>query len=88
MKRSRFLLRCWTSVCQKLPEYFEEKLIPFQHYVLSPQRQHGCSLAQIGNTAQTLMHIYMPADYTVQKAGSKDVKVGTKLGPREMRGNE
>lgn len=53
MNRAGFSLRRRTSVCQRLPADFEEKLMSFQRYVIGLRRQHGYGLGQIGNADHT-----------------------------------
>lgn len=77
INRAGFSLRRRTSVCQRLPADFEEKLMSCQRYVIGLRRQHGYGLGQIGNADQTPMQFDMPLNYTVEKVGAKDVKVRT-----------
>lgn len=75
MKRFGFSLRRRTSVCQKLPSDFEEKLIEFQRYVIAKRKEKGYLLGQIGNADQTPVYFDMPVAYTVNEKGAKEVKV-------------
>lgn len=77
MKRAGFSLRRRTSVCQRLPADFEEKLVSFQRYVLKLRQEHGYMLSQIGNADQTPIYFDMPISWTVDSVGAKDVKVRT-----------
>lgn len=77
MKRFGFSLRRRTSVCQKLPGDFEEKLISFQRYVIKKRLEKGYTLGQIGNADQTPVYFDMPMAYTVAEKGSKEVRLRT-----------
>ncbi|KAM7298529.1 pogo transposable element with KRAB domain [Ixodes scapularis] len=74
MKRFGFSLRRQTSVCQKLPSDFEQKLIEFQRYVIAKRKEKGYLLGQIGNADQTPVYFDMPVAYTVNEKGAKEVK--------------
>lgn len=75
MRRKGFALRRRTSICQKLPEEYEDKLIEFQLYVNSLRRQHGYMLGQIGNADETPVWFDMPSSTTVCERGAKEVKL-------------
>lgn len=77
MKRSGLSLRRRTSICQRLPVDFEEKLTSFQRYVIGLRRRHGYCLGQIGNADQTPIYFDMPLTRTVEAVGAKQVKVRT-----------
>ncbi|KAL1465896.1 hypothetical protein MTO96_043068 [Rhipicephalus appendiculatus] len=72
MRRKGFALRRRTSICQKLPEGYEDKLIEFQLYVNSLRQQHGYMLGQIGNADETPVWFDMPSSTTVcENAGQR-----------------
>lgn len=75
MKRKGFSLRRRTGICQKLPAEYEEKLDAFQRYVLNLRRNNNYQLGQIGNADQTPLYFDMPATTTVEKKGTKQVRV-------------
>lgn len=75
MRRKGFALRRRTSICQKLPEAYEDKLIDFQRYVIRLRQQHGYMLGQIGNADETPVWFDMPSSTTVCERGSKEVKL-------------
>lgn len=75
MRRKGFALRRRTSICQKLPEEYEDKLIEFQLYVNSLRRQHGYVFGQIGNADETPVWFDMPSSTTVCERGAKEVKL-------------
>jgi hypothetical protein len=75
MARKGFSLRRRTSICQKLPPNFEEKLVEFQRFVIRKRQEKGYPLGQIGNADQTPVYFDMPSAYTVTKKGDKEVKI-------------
>lgn len=75
MKRFGFSLRRRTSICQKLPGDFEEKLISFQRFVIRKRMEHGYAVGQMGNADQTPVWFDMPVACTVNEKGAKEVKV-------------
>lgn len=77
MKRSGFALRRRTSVCQKLPSHFEEKLIEFQRYIIHLRSTYNHALGQIGNADETPVYFDMPRNNTVNEVGAREVKVLT-----------
>ena len=72
MRRSGLALRCRTSLAQRLPSDFGEKLQSFHHYV---RKKHSYPLDQIGNANQTPVFFDMPTPATVHKKGEKSVIV-------------
>lgn len=77
MRRKGFALRRHTSIWQKLPEMYEDKLIVFQLYVNSLWRDHGYMLGQIGNADERSVWFYMPSFMTVCKRRAKEVKLSS-----------
>lgn len=74
-KQFGFSSRRWTSVCQKLPADFEEKLVKFQCYVMNRRREKGYQVGQIAD--QVTVFFGMPMAWTVNKKGTKEVKLRT-----------
>lgn len=74
MRRKGFALHQRTSICQKLPEAYKDKLVEFQRYVRLRQ-QHGYTLGQIGNANETPVWFDMPSSTTVCERGVKAVKL-------------
>lgn len=77
MRRNGFSLRRRTTICQKLPGDFDDKLIAFQKYVLGLRRENDYGLGQIGNADETPVFFDMPRAYTVNEVGAREVKVRT-----------
>ncbi|KAL1475928.1 hypothetical protein MTO96_018954 [Rhipicephalus appendiculatus] len=53
MKRKGFALRRRTSVCQKLPEDFDHKLVEYQHFIIELRRQRYYMMGHMGNADET-----------------------------------
>lgn len=73
MKRQGFSLRRRTTICQKLPGDFEEKLVNYQKFVISLRKEFNFLLGQIGNADETPIWFDLPANYTVHEKGDKQV---------------
>lgn len=77
MIRNGFSLRRRTTICQKLPADFDQKLVSFQRYIMQLRKKNQYSLGQIGNADETPIYFDMPVNYTVAKKGSKQVSIKT-----------
>lgn len=77
MKRQGFSIRRRTTLCQRLPDAYEEKLLSFQRYVIDLRKRHDYLYSQIGNADQTPVYFEMPLDTTLQQKGSKSVSILT-----------
>lgn len=75
MKRAGFSLRRRTSLAQRLPAFYDEKLIKFQRYVISLRKKYSYLLGQMGNADQTPVYFDMPSNTTVNKKGAKSVLI-------------
>ncbi|KAM7313092.1 pogo transposable element with KRAB domain [Ixodes scapularis] len=75
MKRKGFSLRRRTSICQKLPEAYEEKLVAFQRFLIKLHQYRSHMIGQIGNANQTPRFFDMPSNYTVESKGAKQVRI-------------
>ncbi|KAM7297194.1 Pogo transposable element with KRAB domain [Ixodes scapularis] len=67
MKRNGLSLRGRTTVCQRLPDAYEEKRLEFHRYVAELQTKNGFMLGQIGNADQTPVWFDMPSRRTVSE---------------------
>jgi hypothetical protein len=75
--RNEICIRRETSVSQRLPDAYEEKILCFLKYIISLWRQHSCIVSQIGNSDQTPVYFEMPLNTAVHKKGDKNVTVRT-----------
>ncbi|KAL1472669.1 hypothetical protein MTO96_022891 [Rhipicephalus appendiculatus] len=77
MKRQGLSIRRRTTICQRLPASYEEKLLKYQRYVTGLRKQHDYIFSQIGNADETPVYFEMPLDTTIEKMGSSSVSVLT-----------
>jgi hypothetical protein len=77
MSRHDLTIRRRTTIAQRLPEAYEEKLVSFHKYVLKLRKQHEYLLGQIGNDNQTPVFFDMPESTTVNSTGEKTVQIRT-----------
>lgn len=77
MRRHGLSLRRRTTLCQRLPEDLEEKVMDFQRFVIRLRKEKGFILSQIGNADQTPLNYDMPASRTVHSKGDRSVTVRT-----------
>lgn len=77
MRRHGFALRRRTSVCQKLPVHFEDKLLEFQRYIINLRKNRTYTFNNIGNADETPIYFDMPRACVVNEKGAKEVKVLT-----------
>ncbi|KAH8034731.1 hypothetical protein HPB51_000825 [Rhipicephalus microplus] len=64
-----------TSIGQKLPEEFEDKLINFQHFVNWLWEQNDYMMGQICKADETPVLFDMSSSTTITQRGAKDVKL-------------
>lgn len=77
MKRHGFSLCRRTSVCQKLPPHYEEKLVAYQKYIINLRQKMHYALQHMGNADETPVYFDMPRNETIDTVGSKEVKLVT-----------
>ena len=78
LERHGVSIRRRTTVAQKLPQDYEDKLINFQRFhCIAKRKQHNYELRYIGNADQTPMTFDIVANSTVYKKGSKTVSILT-----------
>ena len=75
MDRFGFSIRRRTTIAQKLPQDYEEKLIKFQRYVLAKRKEHDFDLKYIGNADQTPLTFDIVTNSTVSVKGVKSVPI-------------
>ncbi|KAM7315654.1 hypothetical protein ISCGN_005437 [Ixodes scapularis] len=75
MKRNGLSLRRQTTVCQKLPDTYEEKLQEFHCYVDDLRTRNSFMLGQIGNADQTPVWFDMPSRKTIAEKGCLQVNL-------------
>jgi len=75
MKRRNLSVRAVTSLGQKLPQDWKEKMAAFKLFV--EQNIQGIELQQIGNMDEVPMSFDMPSNFTIDKKGSENIKIST-----------
>lgn len=75
MQCKGFSLHRRTSICQKLAEEFEVKLVSFQRYAIRLRQEKNYMLGQIGNDDETPVWFDMPSSTTIAERGAKEVKL-------------
>ncbi|KAE8745947.1 hypothetical protein FOCC_FOCC007308 [Frankliniella occidentalis] len=83
MVRHGFSLHRRTSICQKLPADFEEKLVAFQRFVITLRKEIDYLLGQIGNADETPIWFDLPANYTITEKGDKQVVLKSTGGEKQ-----
>ena len=81
MKRNGLSLRQKTTLAQRLPDDYEEKIIRFHRYIIDRRKEHNFPLHLIANMNETPLTFDMPPNCTVNNTGEKTIKIRT-------RGNE
>lgn len=76
-KRNGLSIRRRTSISQRLPSAYDEKLLSFQRHIIRLRKDNAYLLSQIGNADQTPVYLEMPLDRTVSVKGSKSVTIRT-----------
>ena len=77
MDRHDLSIRRRTTISQKLPENFEDKLLKFQFFIIAERKKHEYDLSLIGNADQTPLTFDMLANSTVDAKGTKSVSIMT-----------
>lgn len=77
MRRSGLSLRKRTTLCQRLPSAYDDKVIEFHRFVIRIREQKNFLLSQIGNADQTPLNFDMPPSTTVEKKGVRSVHIRT-----------
>lgn len=75
MKRHDLSVRAVTSIGQKLPRDWEEKMAVFELFVKNAI--DGVDFEQIGNMDEVSISFDMPSGFTVERKGSSDVRITT-----------
>ena len=76
-QRNGLSIRRRTTISQRLPSAYEEKLVSFQRHIIRLRKKNSYLLSQIGNADQTPVYFEMPLDSTVSVKGSKSVTIRT-----------
>lgn len=77
MKRNGLSLRQKTTLAQRLPPDYEEKIVQFHQYVIRQRWAHNYPLHLVGNMDEVPVQFDMPSNRTVNAVGDKTVKIRT-----------
>lgn len=75
IKRNRVVRRAVTSIGQKLPDDWEQKMKSFVEFVT--KHKHQYALDQIGNMDEVPVCFDMPSKFTMDFQGTSDVRITT-----------
>jgi transposase-like protein len=75
MRRHRLSVRAVTSVGQKLPVHWEEKMASFKLFV--ENAKSGVELQHFGNMDEVPVSFHITSNYTVDEKGSQDIRIST-----------
>jgi hypothetical protein len=75
MRWAGLALQCRTTLVQRLPGEYSQKLLEFQWHVIKLRKQHPYILGHIGNANQTPVYFDMPSNVTVNEKGAKPVLI-------------
>jgi hypothetical protein len=77
MCRMGLALQRRTTICQKLPKDFEQKLLNYQRYITNLRKTGNFLMGQIANADETAVYLDMPPNYMLEKKGVKEVLLKT-----------
>jgi len=77
MHRMVLALRRRTTICQKLPKDFEQKLLNYQRYVTILRKTGNFLIRQMANADEMAIYLDMLPNYTLEKKGVKEVLLET-----------
>jgi len=77
MRRMGLALRLRTTICQKLPKDFEQKLLNYKRYIAYLRKTGNFLMVQMANADETAIYLDMPPNYTLEKKGVKEVLLKT-----------
>ncbi|KAK8784512.1 hypothetical protein V5799_009125 [Amblyomma americanum] len=77
LKRKGLSFRRRTTLCQRLPPDYTDKVLSFQKYVIGLRREHKYIFSQIANANQIPVWFGCPESCTVELKGKKSVFVRT-----------
>jgi hypothetical protein len=75
MRRAELALRRRTTLAQRLPGGYSQKLLEFQRHVIKLRKHHSYMLGHIGNSDLTPVDFDMPSNVTVNGKGAKTVLI-------------
>jgi len=67
MRRMGLVLRRRTTICQKLPNDFKQKLLNYEWYITNLRKKRNFLMRQMTNVDETVIYLDMPPNYTLEK---------------------
>ena len=79
MKRNGLSLRQKTTLAQRLPDDYEEKIMRFHRYIIDLRKEHSYPLHVIANMDETPLTFDMPSNRnrTINSSGENTIKIRT-----------
>lgn len=77
MRRNHLSIRARTTMCQKLPDDFQQKLHSFREFVLKEIQEHDVAACNIVNMDEVPLTFDIPMGRSVNEKGEKTVTVRT-----------
>ena len=77
MRRMGLALRCRTTICQKPPKDYEQKLLNYQRYTTNLRKTGNFLMGQMANADETAIYLDMPPNYTLEKKGVNEILLKT-----------
>lgn len=75
MKRNNLSLRQKTTLAQRLPDDYEEKIVRFHRFIIDRRKENSYPLHFIANMDETPFTFDMPPNRTINSTGEKTVKI-------------
>lgn len=75
LRRHGLSIRRRTTLAQRLPDEYENKIIEFHQYILQVRDKYNFDLYQIGNADQCPVFWDMPMATTIEQKGAKSVPI-------------
>jgi len=76
-KRKGLSLRQKTTLAQRLPDDYKEKIVQFHRFIINRHKEHSYPMQVIANMDETLLTFDMPPNRTVNNMGEKTIKIRT-----------
>lgn len=76
-KRQGLAIRTRTKLAQRMPEFYEEKVLSFHKFVINTRQQFSYELSQIGNMDETPLNLDCPDNHTIDEKGAKTIAIRT-----------
>jgi hypothetical protein len=77
MRRNGLVMRTRTTIAQKLPDYYTEKIYEFHKYIILLRKKNNYELSQIVNMDEVPVTFDVPGNRTVEIKGIKSVSIKT-----------